>query len=50
MEDILLTQWLYEINEKNPYDGFPLDAYTVDLQGWGFQSAIFEHVIATYRP
>jgi hypothetical protein len=45
-----MMQWLYEINERNPYDGFTLDAYDVDLQGWGFESAIFEHVIATYRP
>ena len=45
-----MTQWLYEIHQTNPYDGFPIDGYVVDLQGWGFESAIFEHVIATHRP
>jgi hypothetical protein len=46
----MMTQWLYEIHEINPYGGFPVDDYEADLQGWGFESAIFEHVIATYRP
>lgn len=45
-----MTQWLHEIHGRNPYDGFPVSRYCVDLQGWGFESDIFEHVIATYRP
>ena len=45
-----MKKWLYEIHESNPYEGFPVDGYEVDLQGWGFESRIFEHVIAAYRP
>jgi hypothetical protein len=46
----MMTQWLYEIHETNPYEGFPDGAYEADLQGWGFESAIFEHLIDIYRP
>ena len=43
-------QWLSQIHEKNPYEGFPLAKYQPDLQGWGHDSKIFEHMIVTYRP
>jgi hypothetical protein len=45
-----MTQWLYEIHEKNPYESFPINEFDVDLQGWGFESEIFDYVITTYRP
>lgn len=42
--------WMWQIHGKNPYIGFPVDDFISDLQGWGHQSPIFEHVISTYRP
>lgn len=39
-----------EIHVENPYKGFPAGNFAIDLQGWGQDSPIFEHVISTYRP
>ena len=42
--------WMKIIHATNPYDGFPAEKFKVDMQGWGHDSPIFEHVIHTYRP
>lgn len=34
----------------NPYEGFPISDYTLDMQGWGSWSPVFETIIATFRP
>jgi hypothetical protein len=44
------ADWMAEIHHENPYSGFPAHQYSTDLQGWGHESPIFEHVISTYRP
>lgn len=41
---------MMKIHAKNPYKGFAAEQFATDLQGWGFGSPIFEHVIKKYRP
>ena len=45
-----VRDWMLDIHRENPYSGFPAHRIEKDLQGWGFDSPIFEHVIAKCRP
>lgn len=36
--------------DVNPYEDFPLEDHPEDLQGWGSQHAVFEHLIRLVRP
>lgn len=38
------------IHEGDIYQGFPLGEWPLDLQGWGFESPIFEAVIKNIKP
>jgi len=42
--------WLHEIHAENPYVDFPVGQFGQDLQGWGFESPIFEHIVEKYKP
>lgn len=44
------TNWMLEIHAENPYHGFPADNFEMDLQGWGQDSPIFEHIVSAYHP
>jgi cephalosporin hydroxylase len=45
-----MRDWMAEIHADNPYKDFPVEEFPMDLQGWGFESPIFEHVIMKYHP
>jgi len=45
-----MHDWMIEIHADSPYRDFPAEKFPIDLQGWGFESPIFEHVIGKYRP
>ena len=46
----MTIDWMQQIHAENPYEGFPADKFAMDLQGWGQDSPIFEHVVSTYHP
>ncbi len=35
---------------KDPYEGFDYQAYPLDIQGWGAENPLFQHLIVTHRP
>jgi predicted O-methyltransferase YrrM len=41
--------WTTLYNE-NPYTDFPLDGWSVDIQGWGHEDPVFRHLVDTVRP
>jgi len=47
---MVAIDWMQQIHVENPYEGFPADKFAEDLQGWGQNSPIFEHVVSTYHP
>lgn len=34
----------------DPYEGFDYQAYPIDIQGWGEENPIFQHLLVLYRP
>ena len=46
MFDTLLTK----IHPISPYHGFNPQSYTMDLQGWGADDAVFEEIISRCKP
>lgn len=49
-ESISLREWMSKVHGHDPYAGFPIDQYRLDLQGWWADSPIFDAVISTLKP
>lgn len=41
---------LQRLHDGDPYDGFPLDSWSEDLQGWGSEHPVFTQAIRALRP
>lgn len=37
-------------HKQSPYEGFPLEQFSLDLQGWNQQGKVFSKLIETVRP
>jgi hypothetical protein len=44
------ASWMAAIHARNPYEGFPIEKYKRDIQGWGSDSPIFDALISQRRP
>lgn len=45
-----MSDLLRMIHHQDPFAGFDSSSYTLDLQGWGSQAAIFEQIMSKLRP
>lgn len=45
-----MSDLLRMIHQQDPFAGFDSSSYTLDLQGWGSQAAIFEQIMSKLRP
>ena len=45
-----MSDLLRMIHQQDPFAGFDSSSYTLDLQGWGSQAAVFKQIMAKLRP
>ena len=50
MTAILQRSWMKILHEGNIYDGFPINDWPMDPEGWGHDNPIFEEVIKKIKP
>lgn len=47
---VMKKSWMDRLHDKSVYEGFPIEEWPKDIQGWGADSPIFEEIIKTRKP